>query len=190
VVNSHRPFFLRLVRSHIRFCEPDEPEKPCHGSVWRIALRNRIRPRQRCNTAYGRCAGRQRRCRDKFAIPLPRRRTISICGRVAGHTGASKGVAVGVRRRETVGERFQKGDDLVFLLIRQAEHPGRCVEIVRNLFHWPAGDSLYRSFRAVSGSDRVGKGGVARVVEMYQLLQEAARRKGSEVGRHPPCTTF
>jgi hypothetical protein len=25
---------------------------------------------------------------------------------------------------------------------------------------------------------------------MYQLLQEAARRKGSEVGRHPPCTTF
>ena len=110
------------------------------------------------------------RSRDKFAIPLPRRRAIGIV-RVARHTSAGEGITVRVRRRETVGECFQEGDDLVLLLIGQAEHPRRCVEIVRHFFHRPAGYFLDRSFRAVSRSDRVGKAGVACVVEMYELLQ-------------------
>src|ERR1700730_11021487 len=110
------------------------------------------------------------RSRDKFAIPLPRRRAIGIV-RVARHTSAGKGITVRVGRRETVGECFQEGDDLVLLLIGQAEHPRRCVEIVRHFFHRPAGYFLDRSFRAVSRSDRVGKAGVACVVEMYELLQ-------------------
>src|SRR5258706_5053382 len=45
------------------------------------------------------------------------------------------------------------------------------VLIVRTLFHRQAGHFLNRSFRAVSGSDVLGKAGVARVVEMYELLQ-------------------
>jgi len=47
----------------------------------------------------------------------------------------------------------------------------RRVQIVRDLFHRPAGHPLNRSWRAVSGSDREGKAGVARVVEMYELFQ-------------------
>src|SRR5580658_8315115 len=58
-----------------------------------IALLNR-RAWDRRNAAYGRCAGRQGRCRDKCTIALRRRRTIRISG-FACHTGASKGVAVG-----------------------------------------------------------------------------------------------
>ena len=123
------------------------------------------------NAADGRCAGRQRRSRDKFAIALPRRRTIGICGGVAGHAPTGKGIAVRVRCRETVREYLQKRNDLVFLLIRQAEHTRRRIEVVRDLLHRPAGHPLNRSWRAVSGSDWVGKGGVARVVKMYDLLQ-------------------
>jgi hypothetical protein len=96
------------------------------------ALWYRRRRQWRCLAS--RCAGRQRRCRDKFAIALPRRRTIGICGGVARHTAAGKGITVGVRRRKTVVERFQEGNDLVLLRVRQAEHPRRCVEIVRDLF--------------------------------------------------------
>src|SRR5712664_998688 len=138
--------------------------------IARTALRNR-RAWDRRNAAYGRCAGRQRRCRDKFAIPLPRRRTIRICGGVTCHTSTSKGVAVGVRRRETIGECFQEGNDLVLFRIRQAEHTRRRVEVVRDLFHRPAGHPLNGSWRAVSGSDVLGKTGVARIVKMYELFQ-------------------
>src|SRR6202007_3475329 len=80
-------------------------------------------------------------------------------------------ITVGVRRGVTVSERFQEGHDLVLLRVRQAEHPRRCVEIVRDLFHRPAGHPLNRPWWAVSGSDRVGETGVTRVVEMYQLFQ-------------------
>ena len=156
------------------FCETDEPEKRCHWfrafAIQRLALLNR-RVRDRRNAADGRCTGRQRRSRDEFAISLPRRRTIGIFGGVAGHATTRKGIAVGVGRRETVSKCFQKRDDLVFLLIRQAEHTRRRVEVVRDLFHRPAGYPLDRSSRAVSRSDRVSKAGVARVVEMYELLQ-------------------
>src|SRR6201987_1621397 len=163
-VNSHRPALA--------------PARPLAYQVLRdgrareemSALWYRRRRQWRC-LADRRCAGRQRRSRDKFAIPLPRRRTIGICGGVEGHATTGKGIAVRVRCRETVRESFQKRDDLVFLLIRQAEHPRRCVEIVRHLFHRPAGYSLDRSCGAMTRSDRVGIAGIARVVEMHELLQ-------------------
>ena len=164
MVNSHRPSLA--------------PARPLAYQVLRdgrareemSALWYRRRRQWRC-LADRRCAGRQRRSRDKFAIPLPRRRTIGICGGVAGHATTGKGITVRVRCRETVRECFQKRDDLVFLFIRQAEHTRRRVEVVRDLFHGPAGHPLDGSWRAVSGSDWVGKTGVARVVKMYELFQ-------------------
>src|SRR6202040_1535981 len=98
-------------------------------------------------------------------------RTIGVCGGVAGHTSTRKGVAVGIGRGETIAECFQESNDLVLLRIRQAEHTGRAVAIVRDLFHRPAGHPLDGSFRAVSGSDVLDKAGVTRLVEMYELLQ-------------------
>jgi hypothetical protein len=56
-------------------------------------------------------------------------------------------------------------------LIRQAEHTGRRVEVVRDFFHRPAGYPFDCPFRAVPRSDCVGVAGVARVVEMHQLLK-------------------
>src|ERR1700751_1499490 len=163
-VNSHRPALA--------------PARPLAYQVLRdgrareemSALWYRRRRQWRC-LADRRCAGRQRRCRDKFAIALPRRRTIGICGGVTRHATTGEGITVRVRCRETVRECFQKRDDLVFLPIRQAEHTRRRVEVVRDLFHRPTGHSLDCSCRAVSGGDRVGKFGVARVVEMYELFQ-------------------
>src|ERR1700730_17497465 len=163
-VNSHRPSLAParpLAYQGLR----DGRAREEKSALW-----DRRRRQWRC-LADRRCAGRQRRSRDKFAIPLPRRRTIGICGGVAGHATTGKGITVGVRCRETVRECFQKRDDLVFLFIRQAEHTRRRVEVVRDLFHRPAGHPLNRSWRAVSGSDRVGKTGVARVVKMYELFQ-------------------
>src|ERR1700720_2930689 len=163
-VNSHRPSLA--------------PARPLAYQVLRdgrareemSALWYRRRRQWRC-LADRRCAGRQRRRRDKFAIPLPRRRTIGICGGVAGHATTGKGITVRVRCRETVRECFQKRDDLVLLFVRQAEHTRRRVEVVRDLFHRPARHPLNRSWRAVSGSDLVGKNGVARVVKMDELFQ-------------------
>ena len=136
-VNSHRPSLA--------------PARPLAYQVLRdgrareemSALWYRRRRQWRC-LADRRCAGRQRRSRDKFAIPLPRRRTIGICGGVAGHATTGKGITVRVRGRETVRECFQEGNDLVLLRVRQAEHPRRCVKIVRDLFHRPAGHPLNR----------------------------------------------
>src|ERR1700747_1597694 len=170
-VNSHRQSLAParpLAYQVLRDGRAREADLMAPYSV--LPLWNR-RAGDRRNSAYGRCAGRQRRCRDKFAIALPRRRTIGIRGGIARHTAAGESITVRVRRRVTVGECFQKRDDLVFLLIRQAEHSRCCVEIVRDFFHRPAGHPLNRSGRAVSGSDLVGITGVARVVEMYELLQ-------------------
>src|SRR5258708_22636709 len=77
-----RDLWLRLVRSHPRFCETDEPEKRCHWvrgntPVSVFASRNR-RTRDRRHAADGRCAWRQRRSRNNVTIALPRRRTIRI----------------------------------------------------------------------------------------------------------------
>src|SRR5713226_3276282 len=113
-VNSHRPSLA--------------PARPLAYQVLRdgrareemSALWYRRRRQWRC-LADRRCAGRQRRSRDKFAIPLPRRRTIGICGGVARHATTGKGVPVRVRCRETIRESLQEVDDLVLLGIRQAE---------------------------------------------------------------------
>src|SRR5260370_18159719 len=81
-----------------------------------------------------------------------------------------KSIAVEVRPRETVGQCFQKFNDLVLLLICQAKITAGHIDIVRHLWHRPAVYFFGRSWRAMSGSDRV-RILVARVVEMYELLQ-------------------
>src|SRR5258708_26715409 len=90
-------------------------EKRCHWvrgntPVSVFASRNR-RTRDRRHAADGRCAGRQRRSRNKFTIALPGRRTIRICGGGAGHKSNSKRVAFWVRGREAIGERIQESKD-------------------------------------------------------------------------------
>ena len=72
--------------------------------------------------------------------------------------------------REAVGERLQERDDLVLLLIRQAEIAGRAVEILRHLRPRPAVHLLGRSRRAVSGLDVV-RIEIARIVEVHELLE-------------------
>src|SRR6266478_6468852 len=71
------------------------------------------------------------------------------------------------RRQSRSGE---ESNDLVFLLIRQAEIAGRHVDIVLDLGGRPAVYFFRCSCRAMSGSDREGKF-VAGVVEVNQLLQ-------------------
>src|SRR5207244_9357958 len=71
---------------------------------------------------------------------------------------------------EAVRERLQERDDLVLLLIRQAEIAGRTVEVLRNLRPGPAVHFLGRSRRAVSGGDVEGIE-IARIVEVHELLQ-------------------
>src|SRR6267378_1471252 len=113
-----------------------------------LPLRNgRIGHRR--NTADLRCARRKRRSRNKPPVTLPRRRTIRVRRRVTGHASTRKGIAVGVRGRETIREGLQEGHDLVLLLVRQGEITGRHVEIVRHLGHWPAVHFLGCARRAV-----------------------------------------
>src|SRR6266566_1548388 len=128
-----------------------------------FALRNRVRTRGRLNAADLRWAGRERRSRDKKLITLGRSRT-------TGHASTRKGIPVAVRPRETIGERLQDRDNLVFFLIGQAEHTGGHIDIVRHLGPRPAVYFFCRSFRAVSGSD-VKRIYVACVVEVDELLQ-------------------
>src|SRR5438132_6609264 len=128
-----------------------------------LHLRNRERTRTRRKVADFRCAGRKRRSRDKKLITLGRSRT-------TGHASTRKGIPVAVRPRETIGERLQERDNLVFFLIGQAEHTGGHIDIVRHLGPRPAVYFFDRSFRAVSGSD-VKRIYVARVVEVDELLQ-------------------
>src|ERR1700682_3414529 len=79
----------------------------------RFALRNR-RTRDRRDAADSRFAGRKLRSRDKELITLSRSRT-------TGHASTRKGIAVGIRSRETVRECLQECHDVVLFLIRQAE---------------------------------------------------------------------
>src|SRR3981081_3502325 len=120
--------------------------------------------RHRRDTADRRCAGRERRRRDKELIPLRRRRT-------TGHERTRKGVDVGKRCCETVREGSQEDHDHVLLAIRQAELPNRHVEVVWG--HLGPGPAVYffsRSCRAVSRRD-VKRKHVARIVEVDELLQ-------------------
>jgi len=110
-----------------------------HG-IHRLAfvLWNRTRPGRWRDIADGRRAGRKRRSRDKEVVTLPRRRTIGICGGVARHATAGKGINVGIRCREAVRERLQESDYQVLFVIGQSEHSNRHVDIVRDLRHRPA----------------------------------------------------
>src|SRR5437588_7593259 len=129
-----------------------------------FALPNRVRTRERRKAADRRWAGRKRpRSRDKRLITLGRSRT-------TGHASSRKGIPVGVRFRETIGERLQERDNLVFFLIGQTETTGGHIDIVRHLGPRPAVYFFDRSIRAMSGSD-VECIHVAGVVEVDQLLQ-------------------
>src|SRR5438132_1048831 len=128
-----------------------------------LHLRNRARTRTRRNVADFRCAGRKGWSRDKKLITLGRSRT-------TGHASTRKGIPVGVRSRETIGERLQERDNLVFFCIGQTEITNCPVDIVRHLGPRPAVYFFDRSWRAVSGSNVEPKH-VARVVEVDELLQ-------------------
>src|SRR5437868_4949326 len=129
-----------------------------------FALPNGVRTRERRKAADRRWAGRKRpRSRDKRLITLGRSRT-------TGHASSRKGIPVGVRFRETIGERLQERDNLVFFLIGQTETTGGHIDIVRHLGPRPAVYFFDRSIRAMSGSD-VECIHVAGVVEVDQLLQ-------------------
>src|SRR5260370_4359635 len=91
-------------------------------------------------------------------------------GRTTHDAGARKSIAVGVRPREPVRQCFQKFNDLIPLLIRQAKITAGHIDIVRHLWHRPAVYFFGGSWRAMSESDRV-RIFVARIVEMYELLQ-------------------
>src|SRR3989440_12738426 len=134
------------------------------SAVWCFALPDRVRTRERRKAADRRWAGRKRpRSRDKRLITLGRSRT-------TGHASSRKGIPVGVRFRETIGERLQERDNLVFFLIGQTETTGGHIDIVRHLGPRPAVYFFDRSIRAMSGSD-VECIHVAGVVEVDQLLQ-------------------
>src|SRR5438874_6886890 len=123
-----------------------------------------MRTRGRCKSADSRWAGRKwLRSRDKKLITLGR-------SRATGHASTRKGIPIVVRSRETIGERLQECDNLVFFLIGQTETTGGPVDIVRHLGSRPAGYLFDRSWRAVSGSD-VERIHVAGVVEVDELLQ-------------------
>src|SRR5437667_899724 len=122
-----------------------------------------IRAGKRRDATDLRRAGRKRRSRDEELVALRGRRA-------TGHASPSKGVDVGVRRGEAVRERLQERDDLVLLLIRQAEIAGRTVEVLRDLRPGPAVYFLGRSRRAVSGGD-IERIEIARIVEVHELLQ-------------------
>src|SRR6266478_522435 len=109
-----RPYFVRTRPSHL------------------FALPNRVWTRERRKAADSRWAGRKRpRSRDKKLITLGRSRT-------TGHASTRKGIPVGERSRETIGERLQERDNLVFFCIGQIEITNCHVDIVRHLGPRPA----------------------------------------------------
>src|SRR5712692_2489449 len=141
------------------------------ASAHRHLSRNRFRSRQRRHAADGRCAGWKRRRRwYQKVVTLPRRRTIRIREGIACHANAGKGVDVGVRSREAVGERLEERNDLVLLRIAQAQLTNRHVKVVGNLGHRPAVYFFGFSCRAVPRSYREGVY-VARIIEVHELLQ-------------------
>src|ERR1700757_3265669 len=96
-VNSHRSSLTParpLAYQILRDGRAGELMSPLR--IERIALRNR-RARDRLDSADRRCAGRKRRCRNKFAIALPRWRTIGVCGGGGTPGTSGKSIAVGIR---------------------------------------------------------------------------------------------
>src|SRR5258705_4431790 len=152
---------LRMSWSYAMFRHPVS-----RRSEWRTGNQRTVdvRAGQRGNSADLRRAGRERlRSRDERLIPLRGRRP-------TGRASTGEGIAVGVRRGEAVRERLQERDDLVLLLIRQAEIAGRTVEVLRDLRPGPAVHFLGRSRRTVSGGD-IERIEIARIVEVHELLQ-------------------
>src|SRR5579862_8518954 len=88
----------------------------------------------------------------------------------ARHASSSVGVHVWERRGVAVIECFQECDDLILLLVRQAEIAGRHVNVRRDLGRWPAGYLFDGSCRALSRLNGV-RVYVARVVEVNELFQ-------------------
>src|ERR1700737_3328888 len=103
------------------------------------------------------------RSRDQQLVTLGRSRTTP-------HTSSRKSIAVEVRPRETVRQCLQKRNDVILLLIREAEIPAGHIDIVPYFWHRPAVNFFGRSWRAMSGSERI-RILVARIVEMHELLQ-------------------
>ena len=92
--------------------------------------------------------------------------------RTAGLARPRKSIQVRIGSRETICECSQKFNNLVFLLIGQAEIASRHVEVVWHFGLGPAIDSFDRSCRAMSGSDIERKLlYVACIVEVDELLQ-------------------
>src|SRR5437867_31536 len=125
---------------------PRTPMRPSLGSFALrppysvLPLRNR-RTGERRDAADRPCAGRKGRRRDKKLIPLGSRRTTA-------HARTRKGINVGIRCCEAVREGLQEDDNQVLLVVRQAEHPRRHVEIVTHLRHRPAVHSFGFACRA------------------------------------------
>src|SRR5437588_2465777 len=138
---------------------------PLVHCVRRLILWNGVRAGHGRDTADSRRAGGKRRSRDNGLITLRR-------SRATGHASAGVGIAVSVRSRETIRQRLQEDDELVLLVIRQAEITDRHVDVVRDLRHGPAVYFFGRSLRAVSGRDiELELRDVACVVEVDELLQ-------------------
>src|SRR5260370_32424453 len=114
-VNSHRPSLA--------------PARPLAYQVLRdgrareemSALWYRRRRQWRC-LADRRCAGRQRRRRDKFAIPLPRRRTIGICGGGGSYSNTGERDPVRGKGRTTGPGGFNKRRTLGVPFFRPTHH--------------------------------------------------------------------
>jgi hypothetical protein len=141
------------------------PHRPLRIPRLAVALRNRLRAGKRRDVADRRCARRKRRSRDQELIFLGLSRTTL-------HATTRKGIPVGIRSGETVRECLQEGDDLVLLLIRQAELTNRHVDVVRHFGLGPAVEFFGLSCRAMSGSDIEHKFlYVARVIAVDELLQ-------------------
>ncbi len=141
---------------------PTHPIRRLASGLWNRRIGDRR------DVADRRCAGRKWRSRDQRLITLSFSRT-------AGHARPRKGIPVGVRSRETICQCLQKCNDLVLLLIRQAELTNRHVDGARHLGPRPAVDFFGRSCRAMSGSDvkRIYVAGVVKVNELFQALDVA-----------------
>src|ERR1700738_112373 len=154
------------------------------GPVLVPVLRDRVRARQRRDTADIR---RTRECcqipgGDDGLIALGRCRLTGQGGRALTGKGIDVLVSADGRvgRVETVRQCLQERYDLVLLRIRQAEGAGRHVDVVRDLWLRPAGHPFHCSRRAVPrrNLERIsyrtsarGRGEVARIIEVHQLLQ-------------------
>src|ERR1035441_8637337 len=69
------------------------------------------------------CRRARRQCRrwDERVVALQGRRAIMVGCRITNLTLSGELIAVGIRRRVSIGERLQESDDLVFLFVCQSQ---------------------------------------------------------------------